>query len=51
MYPLKVKHRAEVIRLNAHSWYVEKIAAYLSWSTQTVRDILHKWQKLGMEGL
>lgn len=24
--PQKVKDRAEVIRLNAHGWYVEKIA-------------------------
>ena len=49
--PQKVKDRAEVIRLNAHGWYVEKIAAHFSWSKQTVREILHKWQKLGMEGL
>jgi transposase len=49
--PQKVKDRAEVIRLNAHGWYVEKIAAHFSWSTQTVRETLHKWQKLGMEGL
>jgi len=26
--PQKVKVRAEVIRLNAHGWYVEKIAAH-----------------------
>ena len=26
--PQKVKDRAEVIRLNAHGWYVEKIAAH-----------------------
>lgn len=26
--PQKVKGRAEVIRLNAHGWYVEKIAAH-----------------------
>jgi hypothetical protein len=25
--PQKVKAQAEVIRLNAHGWYVEKIAA------------------------
>ncbi len=28
--PQKVKDRAEVIGLNAHGWYVEKIAAHLS---------------------
>lgn len=26
--PQKVKDRAEVIRLNAHGWYVEKIAIF-----------------------
>ncbi|BAY45697.1 transposase [Scytonema sp. HK-05] len=26
--PQKVKDRAEAIRLNAHGWYVEKIAAH-----------------------
>ncbi len=47
----KVKDRAEVIRLNAHGWYVEKIAAHFNWTPQTVREVLHKWQKLGLEGL
>ena len=49
--PQKVKDRAEVIRLNAHGWYVEKIAAHFNWTSQTVRQVLHKWQKLGREGL
>src|SRR4028118_2248247 len=49
--PQKVKDRAEVIRLNAHGWYVEKIAAHFNWTPQTVREVLHRWQKLGMEGL
>jgi transposase len=49
--PQKVKDRAEVIRLNAHGWYVEKIAAHFNWTPQTVREVLHKWQKLGLEGL
>jgi transposase len=49
--PQKVKDRAEVIRLNAHGWYVEKIAAHFKWTPQTVREVLHKWQKLGLEGL
>lgn len=49
--PHKVKDRAEVIRLNAHGWYVEKIAAHFNWTAQTVREVLHKWQKLGLEGL
>ncbi len=49
--PQKVKDRAEVIRLNAHGWYVEKIAAHFDWTPQTVREVLHKWQKQGLEGL
>ena len=49
--PQKVKDRAEVIRLNAHGWYVEKIAAHLGWASQTVRAVLHKWEKFGRESL
>ena len=49
--PQKVKDRAEVVRLNAHGWYVEKIAAHFNWTPQTVREVLHKWQKLGLESL
>ncbi|NJR73208.1 MAG: helix-turn-helix domain-containing protein [Scytonema sp. CRU_2_7] len=49
--PQKVKDRAEVIRLNAHGWYVEKIAAHFNWTPQTVREVLQKWQKLGTKAL
>ncbi|OYE05638.1 hypothetical protein CDG79_06755 [Nostoc sp. 'Peltigera membranacea cyanobiont' 232] len=42
--PQKVKDRAEVIRLSAHGWYVEKIAVHFNWTAQTVREVLHKWQ-------
>jgi transposase len=49
--PQKVKDRAEIIRLNAHGWYVEKIAAHFQISLQTVREVLHKWKKQGLEGL
>jgi len=48
--PQKVKDRALVVRLNAQGWYVEKIADHFNWTPQTVREVLHKWQKLGMEG-
>ncbi|OYD95257.1 hypothetical protein CDG76_09715 [Nostoc sp. 'Peltigera membranacea cyanobiont' 210A] len=41
--PQKVKDRAEIIRLNAHGWYVEKIAAHFNLTVQTVREVLHKW--------
>lgn len=49
--PQKVKDRAEVIRLSAHGVYVEKIAAHFNWTAQTVREVLHKWDSLGLEGL
>jgi transposase len=49
--PQRVKDRADVLRLNAQGWYVEKIAAYLHWHPQTVRDTLHRWQKQGLGGL
>lgn len=49
--PQKVKDRAEIIRLNAHGWYVEKIAAHFNLTLQTVREVLHKWKNRGLEGL
>ena len=30
---------------------MEKIAAHFNWTPQTVREVLHKWLHLGMEGL
>ena len=30
---------------------MEKIAAHFNWTPQTVREVLHKWEKLGLEGL
>jgi transposase len=49
--PQKVKDRAEIIRLNAHGWYVEKIAAHFNLTLQTVREVLHNWKNKGLEGL
>ena len=51
MYHRKLKTPAEVIRLNAHGWYVEKIAVHFDWTAQTVRFVLHKWRNLGLESL
>ncbi|MBD2362064.1 helix-turn-helix domain-containing protein [Anabaena minutissima FACHB-250] len=48
--PQKVKDRAEVIKLSANGWYVEKIATHFHLIAKTVREVLHKWEKLGMEG-
>lgn len=49
--PQRIRDRAEVVRLNAHGWVVEKIAAYLSWNPQTVRETLHRWERDGLGGL
>ncbi|MEG4171145.1 MULTISPECIES: helix-turn-helix domain-containing protein [unclassified Microcoleus] len=49
--PQKFKDRAEVIRLNANGWYVEKIATHFNWASQTVRAVLHKWEEFGIESL
>jgi hypothetical protein len=51
MFHKKSKTPAEVIRLNARGWYVEKIAAHFNWTPQTVREVLHKWLHLGREGM
>ncbi len=47
----KLKTEQRFRRLNAHGWYVEKIAAHFNWTSQTVREVLHKWQKLNLSGL
>ncbi|MBW4429778.1 MAG: helix-turn-helix domain-containing protein [Nostoc desertorum CM1-VF14] len=43
--------RAEVIRLSTNGWHVQKIAAHFNWTAQTMREVLHRWEKLGVEGL
>ncbi len=32
-------------------WKVEKIAVYLKWSKQTVRETIHRWNQQGLMGL
>jgi transposase len=49
--PQRVKDRAEALRLSAHGWYVEKIATYLNWTPQTVRETIHRWNTKGLGGL
>jgi transposase len=49
--PQRVLDRAEAIRLSGHGWYVEKIAAYLNWTPQTVRETIHRWNSFGLGGL
>jgi transposase len=49
--PQRIKDRAEALRLSAHGWYVEKIATYLNWTPQTVRETIHRWNTFGLGGL
>ncbi len=49
--PQRVKDRAQMLRLNHRGWYVEDIAAYFNCHRQTVRETIHRWQKLGLGGL
>ena len=43
----RVKERAMALRLNAQGWNVAKIAQYLDWAEQTVRETIHRWQQSG----
>jgi len=49
--PQRVKDRAQIIRLNAQGWYVEKIATHFHCHPQTVRQTLYRWQDKGLGGL
>ena len=49
--PRRTKQRATVLRLNALGWKVKAIADYLEWAESTVRQTIHRWNKLGLAGL
>lgn len=49
--PRRTKQRATVLRLNAKGWKVKAIADYLEWAESTVRQTIHRWNKLGLAGL
>ena len=49
--PVRVKQRAVALRLNAHGWNVPKIAEYLEWAEQTVRETIERWRRGGLGGL
>ena len=49
--PVRIKQRAIALRLNAHGWNVPKIAHYLEWAQQTVRETIARWQQGGLGGL
>ena len=47
----RTRDRASAIRLSSMGWKVSKIAIYLKWSKQRVRETIHKWKKKGLVGL
>lgn len=49
--PQKVKDRAQIIRLNSQGCYVEEIAAHFNCREQTIREVIHRWVKMGLAGL
>lgn len=49
--PRRTKQRATVLRLNAKGWRVKEIADYLEWADSTVRQTIHRWNRLGLVGL
>lgn len=51
LVPQRTRDRASALRLSSMGWKIEKIALYLKWSKQTVRETIHKWLKQGLPGL
>ncbi|MDD1420760.1 helix-turn-helix domain-containing protein [Dolichospermum sp. ST_sed1] len=49
--PQRTKDRAQVLLLNARGLKNEEIAQGLNWAISTVRQTLHRWQKMGLAGL
>ncbi len=49
--PQRTKDRAQVLLLNARGLKNEQIAKGLNWAISTVRQTLHRWEKLGLAGL
>ncbi|MDF5739594.1 MULTISPECIES: helix-turn-helix domain-containing protein [unclassified Nostoc] len=49
--PQRTKDRAQVLLLNARGLKNEHIAKGLNWAISTVRQTLHRWEKMGLAGL
>jgi len=49
--PQRTKDRAEVLRLSHRGWTSEKIAEYLDWRVETVRETIYRWRGQGLGGL
>jgi transposase len=49
--PQRTKDRSQVLLLNARGLKNEEIAQGLNWAISTVRQTLHRWEKMGLAGL
>ncbi|WP_157162516.1 helix-turn-helix domain-containing protein [Cylindrospermum stagnale] len=49
--PQRTRDRAQVLLLNARGLKNEQIAQGLNWAVSTVRQTLHRWEKMGLAGL
>ncbi|MBE8965958.1 helix-turn-helix domain-containing protein [Nostocales cyanobacterium LEGE 12452] len=49
--PQRTKDRAQVLLLNTRGLKNEQIAKGLNWAISTVRQTLHRWEKMGLAGL
>ncbi len=49
--PQRTRDRAQVLLLNARGLKNEQIAQGLNWAISTVRQTLHRWEKMGLAGL
>jgi transposase len=49
--PQRTKDRAQVLLLNDRGLKNEQIAQGLNWAISTVRQTLHRWEKMGLAGL
>ena len=49
--PARTRQRAEALRLSFRDWTVPRIAEFLDWHAQSVRDAFVRWWDHGIEGL
>ena len=49
--PLRVRERAEALRLSMYGWTVPRIAAYSGCAESTVRETFRRWWDHGLAGL
>ncbi|NET51944.1 MAG: helix-turn-helix domain-containing protein [Merismopedia sp. SIO2A8] len=50
-FPERTRKRAEVLRLSAKGWSVNKIASWMNCAPNTVRNTIQRWILKGYEGL